>query len=254
MGGIASNPQVQNAINTMPQQPGQVQQPGQSQVPFQSIPGVYPGMGYPAPQQPGQVGQTSLPPGQSPFVGGLNKPFVNAPYQPATNMMSEADFNGFLQRQNEMQAANPNTTFVNPMTTYQDYVNEVNQGQQTIANNAVSAQERARRGIVGFEGPNFTGQPMNPQGSRGTLPYAPTSQEAYNRFLATSKPVQGGSLPSYEQFVQNRLNQPQVLPARPMPGRPMPQFDPRRSGLGALSGLNGVPGNQNPLYFGPGYK
>jgi hypothetical protein len=242
-GGVLNNPQFETANSLTrsvmdPARPGQPQQPGQ------------------------QPGEAQVYP---PFGGGLNKPFVNAPYQPATNMMSEADFNGFLQRQNEMQTANPTATFVNPMTTYQDYVNEVNQGQQTVANNMVSAQERARRGMIGFEGPNFTGQPMNPQGSRGTPSYSPTSQEAYNQFLATAKPVRGGSLPSYEQFVQN-INTPRPIigPQRPMPGRPMPQpqmpqpqmpqFDPRRSGLGALSGLNGVPGNQNPLYFGPGYK
>jgi hypothetical protein len=142
-GAITSNPQFQNAMN----------------------------MAANMPQQPGQVGQTSVPPGQPPFGGGLNKPFVNAPYQPATNMMSETDFNGFLQRQNEMQAANPTANFVNPMTTYQNYVNEVNQGQQTVANNVVSAQERARRGIIG-QGNDMMGSagPFVTQDSFGNRP------------------------------------------------------------------------------------
>lgn len=40
------------------------------------------------------------------------------------------------------------------------------------------------------------------------------------------------------------------------PQQPQAQqlVDPRQSGLASLAGLNGVPGNQNPLYFGPGYK
>lgn len=155
-GGVLNNPQLQNAINYRP-------------------------------QQPGQVGQTSVPPGQPPFGGGLNKPFVNAPYQPATNMMSEADFNGFLQRQNEMQAADPTANFVNPLTTYQNYVNEVNQGQQTVANNMVSAQERARRGMIG-------------QGN--DMP------DTYN--------------PQLEDMKRMFQGQPQVLPQRPQrPQRPM---------------------------------
>jgi hypothetical protein len=40
---------------------------------------------------------------------------------------------------------------------------------------------------------------------------------------------------------------PQVMPRQPTP-KPAPQ------GLGGLAGLNGVPGNQNPRYFGPGRK
>jgi hypothetical protein len=235
MGGIANNPQLQNAMNTRPQQPGLTNSnPGglfsnalNQTMPANSNPGGFfsnaintrpqlpPGVQMPTglppsglPQQPGQVQAGAIPytpqqlaqiqqqqqprldqinslvanntpfsspefskitgvmmdnlgtpigayPGFNPVGTDVGpRPFVNAPYQPATNMMSEADFNGFLQRQNEMQAANPNTTFVNPaggpsLNTYQDYVNEVNQGQQTIANNVVSAQERARRGMIG---------------------------------------------------------------------------------------------------------
>jgi hypothetical protein len=40
---------------------------------------------------------------------------------------------------------------------------------------------------------------------------------------------------------------PQVMPRQPTP-KPAPQ------GLGGLAGLNGVPGNQNPRYFGPGRR
>jgi hypothetical protein len=312
MGGIAG--QIQQIVGQVPQQPQMREpqrpqgQPGQ----FPQKP-MFPGMGYPA-QQPGTrpvyapfqgtAGPGAPPPmqvqpgtynpqleamkqmfqgqQQPPFDGGLNKPFVNAPYQPATNMMSEADFNVFLQRQNEMQAANPNTTFVNPAggtvhNTYQDYVNEVNRGQQVVANNIVSAQERARRGIIGQGNdirdsmpygtpdsfgnlPNYYGQPQvvptQIQGlSRGQPSYGPTSQEAYNRFLATAKPARGGSLPSYEQFVQNRNTpRPIIGPMRPQMPQIQQPVDPRRSGLAGLAGLNGVPGNQNPNYFGPGYK
>lgn len=75
--------------------------------------------------------------------------------------------------------------------------------------------------------------PMQIQGvSRGQPSYGPTSQEAYNRFLATAMPVQGGSLPSYEQFVQNRsAPRPFLGPQRPRPNV-FPQ--PQQPGLGGL--------------------
>lgn len=71
----------------------------------------------------------------------------------------------------------------------------------------------------------------------------------------------GGSLVKPSPFPQ----QPQVLPARPMPANMAPQglmglqqtLAGQRLAPGQSApapGLNGVPGNQNPLYFGPGRR
>lgn len=52
---------------------------------------------------------------------------------------------------------------------------------------------------------------------------------------------------------------PQVMPAQGLMGLQQTlagqqPVDPRRLVSPPAPGLNGVPGNQNPLYFGPGYK
>ncbi len=76
---------------------------------------------------------------------------------------------------------------------------------------------------------------------------------------------------AYQAFLeQHKYNAgpgalPQVLPARPMPANMAPQglmglqqtLAGQRLAPGQSApapGLNGVPGNQNPLYFGPGYR
>lgn len=262
MGGIASNPQVQNAINIRPQLPPGVQMPtglppsGEAQVypPYfnTGLPPFDPNnpKGMPPPGGPMQGFNPARPDvGPRPFMGN---PQPSMPQQPYNPQQLDA-FKQMFQGQPPVQPMNPyeGMTQVGP-GSYERLDGSPGSMQPSTS---MTPLQKSMMDQYNPQRPQMPQtQPMNPQGSRGTLPYAPTSQEAYNRFLATSKPVQGGSLPSYEQFVQNRLNQPQVLPARPMPGRPMPQFDPRRSGLGALSGLNGVPGNQNPLYFGPGYR
>ncbi len=88
-----------------------------------------------------------------------------------------------------------------------------------------------QRQLAAQNGKFFPGQPMPTpaQGMlRGQPSYSPTSQEAYNRFKATAKPVAGGSLPSYEQFVQNRTTPNPQRPQRPQ----MPQ--PQQRGLSGL--------------------
>jgi hypothetical protein len=134
-----------------------------------------------------------------------------------------------------------------------------------------------------------------PQGGKGT------SRQDYDRMMAQVSFAAGTTPPTYEEFVQNRLNpkpMPQVMPQKPGvpaqggkapltpeqiaaiapnidPVRPMPQVQqpaplglnlgnmlyggggqqpqvmPQKPGTPA-PGLNGVPGNQNPRYFGPG--
>jgi len=175
-GEVLNNPQLQNAINTRPQLPSGVQMP----------------TGYP-PFDPNNP--KGMPPPTRPADPSTVFP---RPYPGQGNDMKDL-----------MPFGTPDSFGNLPNNYGQPQVLYSNPNPPHVM------QPNAFNGPMGVRG-NDTPQPMNPQSPRGTLPYAPTSQEAYNRFLATSKPVQGGSLPSYEQFVQNRLNQPQVLPAQPM--------------------------------------
>jgi hypothetical protein len=129
------------------------------------------------PQQPGQV-----PPqgGKAPPPPGVQMPIGLPPSQP-----------GFPQRDfgygNQLPPQGGKGGAPSNVPNYaQPYVNALTPQVQQLAPGQVPAQ-----------------------GGKGT------SQQDYDRFLATSKPVAGGSLPSYEQFVQNRLNQPQVMPQKP---------------------------------------
>ena len=125
------------------------------------------------------------------------------------------------------------------------------------------------------------GNPMQPQVQQlapGQVPAQGgkgTSRQDYDRMMAQVSFAPGTTPPTYEQFVQQRTapQMPQVMPMKPQQspygpyydanGRPtavgtggpgvsmQPQVMPMKPGTPA-PGLNGVPGNQNPLYFGPG--
>jgi hypothetical protein len=215
-----------NQFQSQPYQPIGVNNPPFNPNPVQPTPGNMPAQG----KAPGQLPQGMTPQmmdqmqqmyqgqpqpqvQQPPFGGGLNK--VNAPYQPATNMMSEANFNESLQRQNERQAANPNTTFVypgafGPLTTYQDYVNRANHGRQVEEQNAYSAQERARRGIIGQGNDMPIAPPYNP--NAGIEP-SRAQPQGFGQQPAMGYPAQQPQV-----MPMNRMMQRQPMQGQPMAG------------------------------------
>ena len=141
-------------------------------------------------------------------------------------------------------------------------------------------------GSMSDAGVNYQYDPINQTFTGGTM------AGRYNPIpLNVMQQAAGGNRDVLSPYFQSKYPQPTgpaptvkpgmpQMPRQPMPGqgpqrpfnpRPFPgqgndirrgpmspqiqqPVDPRRSGLGALPGLNGVPGNQNPLYFGPGYK
>ena len=175
MGGIANNPQVQNAMQ-MAGSLGQPQQPRQPQGGFPQFPGfsgIFPGRG--------QI---------QPFNPNLN----TIPYE----------------------GPDPNQTVPMPPPGTLAYNAYQQTGRlPTYGEISQPVVEPLRPGSVN---PQIQGM------SRGTPPYGPTSQEAYNRFTATAKPVAGGSLPSYEQFVQNINTQNTLGPQRGLGGLQLDRF------------------------------
>jgi hypothetical protein len=230
MGGIASNPQVQNAINTSPQQPGQVQQPGQTQQPFPGMPMN--------PQIPGQVRTPN---------------YTNPDMAPSQygNYGFDPGLQSYLDNQYRMSTVDAGVGFQYDPTN-QTFTGGTRTGQYNpIPLNVMQQAAGGNRDVLNPYFQSRFPQPTSP---------VPTVKPRPDLFIDPARPGSQGPRPG-----------PIIDPRRPMPGRPMPQFDPRRSGLGALQqmlagqqvtpgrpalppGLNGVPGNQNPLYFGPGYK
>ena len=225
MGGIASNPQVQNAINTLPQQPGQ--QPGEAQV----YPPFGGGLNKPfvnAPYQPGQMPQKPGQPFQMPLPEGYQSPYATYGFDPALQ--------SYLDQQNYRSATDAGTSFQYDPAT-QTFTGGTMSGKYNPI--PLNVMQQAAGGNYGSLSPYFQSRFPQPTSPVPTVkPGMPTQTQPF-----TPRPYPGQG---------NDIRRGPMSPQ--MPQRPMPQFDPRRSGLGALSGLNGVPGNQNPLYFGPGYK
>lgn len=170
------------------------------------------------PQQPGQVPQTAN------VDFGFN-PTQNVPFRPQ-------QIPGNLGFPSPIQSPPP-FNYQNVASQYPN-INPAEIIDLGGYSGQAYAQQLAKLQGMGVNGlPDFNPiDPMAPQiqgMSRGQPSYGPTSQEAYNRFLATAKPAQGGSLPSYEQFVQNRsAPRPFLGPQRPMqPQGPQQPFNPR---------------------------
>jgi hypothetical protein len=209
-----------------PQQSGQPQQPGFGQQPGQM------------PQKPGQ-------PFQMPLPEGYQSPYANYGFDPGLqSYLDQQNYRSTFDAGVGYQYDPTNQTFTGGTMggTYNPIPLNVMQqaagGNRDVLNpyfqsrfpQPTTPPPTVKPGMPQF--PRF-GQQI--QGMlRGQPSYSPTSQEAYNRFTATAKPVAGGSLPSYEQFVQN-INTPNPLgPQRPGTNvMPQPQ-PPQQRGLGGL--------------------
>lgn len=208
--GTVFNPNNPNNV-PMPggKAPGAVQ-PTQPQVqqPYRPI-GLPPGQ---VPAQGGKGGTSNVPGYAQPYVNALNPQQPQVPAQGGKAPLTP-----------EQQAAlGPYINPVRPMPQVQPPYTPFGPGS---AGPGVLMQPQVL--------PQQPGQ-VPAQGGKGT------SRQDYDRMMAQVSFAPGTTPPTYEEFVQNRLNP-----------KPMPQVMPQKPGTPA-PGLNGVPGNQNPLYFGPG--
>ena len=185
------------------------------------------------------------------YLGSMSDAGVNYQYDPTNQTFTGGTMGG---RYNPIplsvmqQAAGGNRDVLNPYFQ--------SRFQQTQPTPTFRTKPDQYAGTI-YEGTGGPGAPP-PQVQQPTTP-PPTVKPGMD-INQIKEMYRGQPRPMQPQGPQRPFN------PRPFPGQgndirrgPMsPQIqqpvDPRRSGLGALPGLNGVPGNQNPLYFGPGYK
>ena len=187
-----------------------------------------PGGGYPPMQPPGLqvIGYGSPPQGKA-----LPDYNIYGPANPPSNT-------GIVPAQGgKGQDFGPNV-FPGPKITYGSVQEQ----------NEASARDRAAKGMVGFEGPNFTGQPAQVPAQGGKTPFTPEQQAAFGPYINTRPmpqvlPPQGG-FPQQPQVPAQVQPMPQVMPrpamtrsVMPRPAMPRPTMT-RPSLIG--SGLAGL--------------
>jgi hypothetical protein len=283
MGGIANTPQFQNVAD--PARP-QVQQPVFAGATGSAGPGAPPPQGG-FPQQPGQTQQPGLvQAGKGGFGQGtpFQMPLPEGYQSPYSNYGFDSGLQSYLDNQNLRSMTDAGTSFQYDPTN-QTFTGGTMSGRYNPI--PLNVMQEASGGNYGSLSPYFQSRYPQPTSPVPTVKPGMDINQLKEMLagLPQTQPQgpQQPQIPKPQPFLPRPPGMPQFpqgpqrpmpgipMPGIPMPGRPMPQFDPRRSGLGALQqmlagqqvtpgrpalppGLNGVPGNQNPLYFGPGYK
>ena len=201
--------------------------------------------GQQVPVQGGKgLAQTLPPPGQGstmPAQGGKGQNFgpnvFPGPQQPQTTLNLNSG------QQVPMQPQVPAQGGKAPLTPE----------QQATLGNAINTRPMPQQPQVMPMPPGGGYPAMQPQVQQlapGQVAPDPTSRQAYDRMMAVTS--FSGSPPTYEQFVQNRLNQPQMPQVMPQkPGVPMsPQVLPQKPMPANMAPqpVQGLAGLQNMLY------